>query len=274
MIRLLNAGFTRLRKNKIFWISSAFSVILALGMVFMGFNDIKKYNSIVEVEQLMLNYSIVAGIVIAVFTSLFLGSEYSDGAIRNKVIIGHKRPSIYLSNLTITIAVSLFLYLLFIAVAALVGIPLLGQINMELSLLASILGCIFVAVIAYAGIFTFLAMIISNKTTTAIVSILSAFVMLMFALTCTSILEAPENILETSIVNGEFESRAVPNPKYPSEGKRKLYQFFLDVNPTGQMLQLTREFNKNMYLLPLYSSGILVVFTGAGLILFKKKSLK
>ena len=102
MIKLLNAGFTRLRKSKLFCILTIFSIVFALCMIYTQYSDMKKYGSVIEVEQIMLNYATMIGIIIAIFTSLFLGVEYSDGAIRNKISIGHKRISIYLSNFIIT----------------------------------------------------------------------------------------------------------------------------------------------------------------------------
>ena len=116
MIKLLRAGFTRLRKNKVFWLLTIFSIGLALFMIYTRYSDMKKYGEVIEVGQLMLNYSTMIGIVIAIFTSLFLGVEYSDGAIRNKISIGHKRINIYLSNLIIITITSLFSYLLFLVI--------------------------------------------------------------------------------------------------------------------------------------------------------------
>ena len=83
MIKLLNAGFTRLRKNRLFWILTAFSIGLALLMVYAKYNDMRNYGDTIEAEQLMLNYATIIGVVISIFTSLFLGVEYSDGVIRN-----------------------------------------------------------------------------------------------------------------------------------------------------------------------------------------------
>lgn len=274
MIKLLNAGFTRLRKNKLFWLLTIFSIVLALFMIYTQYNDMKTYGYLIEVEQLMFNYSTMVGIVIAIFTSLFLGVEYSDGAIRNKISIGHKRSNIYLSNLLITTITSLFSYILFIVVVAIIGIPLFGGITMEFSKLLILLGCIFATVIAYSSIFTFIAMIISNKTITAIVSIMLAFGLMIVALTCFNILATQEYIQEGSLVNGEMKFEEVKNPKYPSEEKKQLCQNLLDINPAGQMFQLAGRTSPNIKILPIYSLGIIVIFTGAGLVLFKKKELK
>ena len=119
MIKLFDAGFTRLRKNRLFWILSLFSIALAFFMIYTRYWDRKVYHDVIEVEQIMLNYSTMIGIVIAIFTSLFLGVEYSDGAIRNKISIGHKRTNIYLSNLIIISITSLFSYILFMLVKSL-----------------------------------------------------------------------------------------------------------------------------------------------------------
>lgn len=274
MNKLLNAGFERLRKNKLFWLLTIFSIVLALFMIYTRYSDMKTYGDVIEVEQIMLNYSTIAGIVIAIFTSLFLGAEYSDGAIRNKISIGHKRSSIYLSNLLITSITSLFSYILFIVTAAIIGIPLFGGITISISKLLMLLGCIFVTVLAYSGIFTFIAMMISNKTITAIVSIMLAFGMMMAALTCLNILESPEFIQAGALVDGEMKFEEVPNPKYPSEEKKKVCQTLADIIPAGQMFQLAGRTAPDLKILPLYSLGEFIVFAGAGVLLFKKKELK
>lgn len=274
MIKLLNAGFTRLRKNRLFWLLTLFSIVSALFMIYTQCSDLKRYGTALEVEQLMVNYSTIIGIVIAIFTSLFLGVEYSDGAIRNKISIGHKRTNIYLSNLIIVTITSLFSYILFLGIIAVVGIPLFGSITIPISRLLMLLGCIFVTIIAYSSIFTFIAMIISNKTITAIVCIMLSFGMMMVALTCFNILEAPKTIQEATMVNGETKIEELPNPKYPSDSKKKVCQTILDINPAGQMYQIASRSSANLKILPLYSLGILVIFTGAGLVLFRKKELK
>lgn len=274
MNKLLKAGFTRLRKSRIFWLMTLFSVCWALFVIYTQYSDMKRYQEVIEMEQVFLFYATTIGIVISVFTSLFLGVEYSDGTIRNKIIIGCKRADIYLSNLLITSAAALYSYLLYIAIVAAIGIPLFGGITIPVSKLLMTLGCVFAAVIAYSGIFTFAATLISNKAITAIVSVLLAFGMMMAALTCFSILEAPEVVPSGSLVDGEIEFEEIPNPKYPSEEKRKVCQILLDINPAGQMYQLGGRDVPDLKVLPIYSLGEFIVFAGAGILLFRKKELK
>ena len=75
------------------------------------------------------------------------------------------------------------------------------------------------------------------------------------------------------IIIEETKIEEVPNPKYPSPEKRKMYQTLLDIIPSGQTLQM-QERDSNLEILLVYSLGILVVFTGSGLVLFNKKELK
>lgn len=274
MIKLLNAGFCRLRKSKLFWMITIFSMVFALFMIYKSYGDMKKYNEVIEVEQLIFIYSTMVEIVIAVFTSLFLGVEYSDGAIRNKISIGHKRTNIYLSNLIITVVTSLFSYVVFMLVILSLGIPLFGGFTMAMSTLLALIGCIFVAILAYASIFTFMAMLISNKTITAIASILLAFGLMMAALVCLSVLETQEYVQSGSLVDGEMKFEEIRNPKYPSETKKKVCQVLLDMNPAGQCFEIVGKMAPNLKILPVYSLGILVVFTSFGLVFFKKKELK
>lgn len=276
MIKLLNAGFERLRKNKIFWLLTLFSIGIALFMIYTQYSNMKKYGETIEVEQLLLNYSTMIGIVIAIFTSLFLGVEYSDGAIRNKISIGHKRLNIYLSNLIIVTITSLFSYVLFMIVVSIIGIPLFGGITMEITTLLKLIGCIFVAILSYSGIFTFIAMIVSSKIITAITSIMLAFLMIFYSLMAFDRLSQPEYI-DSLIMKDNGEERIIEkikNNHYLKGDKKKLVQLSIDIIPAGQMFQIVGRTVPNLRILPLYSLGVFVIFTGTGMLLFKKKELK
>ena len=159
-------------------------------------------------------------------------------------------------------------------VIAIVGIPLFGTITMPMLTLLKLIGCIFVTIIAYSSIFTFIAMMISNKTITAIVSIMLVLGLMIFSVTSLNILSAQEYIQSGSLVDGEMQFQKERNPRYPSEDERKVHQILIDINPAGQMFQIAGRVAPNLKVLPLYSLGIIVIFTGAGLVLFKKKELK
>ena len=274
MIKLLDAGFTRLRKNKLFWILLSFIILFALYVNFINYSNMKNYSATIDFGNFPFYYPTMIGVVIAIFTSLFLGVEYSDGIIRNKISIGHKRINIYLSNLIIITVTSLVSYILYLGVVSSIGIPLFGTDGLVFKELIIRILITFVTIIVYSSIFTFLASVISNKTITAIVSIIFAFLLMMVALTCFNVLESPKYINEVTMINGETKIEQVLNPKYPSEKKRKIYQYLLDINPAGQMYQIAGRNTSDLKIFPLYSLGIIIVFTTTGLVIFKKKELK
>lgn len=123
-------------------------------------------------------YTLWTGIVLSVFCSLFIGTEYSDGTIRNKIIVGHTRTAVYLSNLVVCMTAGVFICLSCVAASLLVGIPLLGYFQSDIRILLLLLLCSFVMSFAYAGIFTLIAMLNQNKAIVAVFCILGAFILL------------------------------------------------------------------------------------------------
>lgn len=273
LIKLLNAGFMRLRKNKIFWLLSIFSIGFALVLINGQYQNMKTYGETVEIGSLIVSYPMLIGIIIAIFISLFLGVEYSDGAIRNKISIGHKRNNIYLSNLIISSIVSVFFYVIFLLITIAIGLPLFGVGTIPISVILNKIFVLILVIIAYSSIFTFVAMMCSNKTVIAITTILLSFGMIFFATYCYNILTTPEYIQVAALVDGETKFKEEYNPKYPSKEKRKVYETLLDIIPAGQTIQIQKR-NSNLEILLGYSLTIIVVITSSGFILFKKKELK
>jgi len=158
-----------------------------------------------------------------------------------------------------------------------IGIPLFGKITISIPRLLKLIGCIYLMIVSYCSIFTFLMMLISNKAITAIISVVLAFGMLICALINLSVLSESEYIHTADIINmetSEFVYKEVPNPKYPSEQKKKVHQTLLDINPAGQAFQIVGRTVPNLNILPIYSLGIIILFTSFGIRLFKKKELK
>ncbi len=98
MKKLLSANFSRMRKSRSFWLLAAFCFLLGafayslaaynvrvLGLGWMEFNAHNYF---------YLQMTCI-GAVMAVFASFFLGTEYADGTIRNKLTAGHDRVGVY-----------------------------------------------------------------------------------------------------------------------------------------------------------------------------------
>ena len=91
MIKLLNAGFTRLKKDKLFWGLTIVVVVFSLFILYNAYSDMKKYGGNINIDGYFFNVGSLIGVAIAIFASVYIGNEYSNGTLRNKIVIGHKR---------------------------------------------------------------------------------------------------------------------------------------------------------------------------------------
>ncbi len=91
MGKLVASIFSRLMKNGLFWF--LFVVLFLFGMYN---SSSESTSSTCSLDGCLFEFTPLMGIISAIFISLFIGSEYSDGVIRNKIITGHSRSSLYL----------------------------------------------------------------------------------------------------------------------------------------------------------------------------------
>lgn len=274
MSKLLSANFMRLRKEKIFWV--LFFFMCALGIAFPTLIKIDEIRTgfVNTIDNAFGQYALFIGIVMAIFCSFFIGQEYSDGTIRNKIISGKKRTDIYFANFVTCTIVSVIICGGFFLMYLLVGIPLLGFFSLDMKIVVQLFLTVIFLSIAFVAIYTLIAMSCSNKAVTAVTCILLAFLFLFFGMQLNKMLSQPEAVLGMTIEDGVQVSKEFPNPNYLNAEERKVVQFAYDFTPGGQVAQCVSMDAVNLPLLPLYSSVIALSTTGIGLFYFKKKDLK
>lgn len=275
MYRLLNAGFERIKKNRVFWGCVFVTIGIAMFMLVSNYLDMKNDNTQISTSELVSNYLPMIGLFIAIFTGLFVGTEYSDGTIRNKIIAGHKKKNIYLSNFIISSLVAIIFQIVWTIFVLIIAIPVFGKPIIELNQL--IITCIdsIMFIIAYSAIFNFISVLSCNKTISAVTCILIFFIMLGVTVSAINIIQTPETVQQGGLNpdTGVVSFKEVPNPKYPSESKRQFYQRIVDIIPMGQAFSLGAGLPTNVYMLPVYSISLIIIFNGAGVYLFRKKDL-
>lgn len=277
MNRLLCANFARLKKDKVFWLGILFMAGYGAFLMFGNYMDAKRYGERFYIDNIFFSYSIMVGIVSAVFCCLFLGTEYSDGTIRNKLMVGHTRGRIYLANLIVCTAAGLLMTLSFLITAAGIGFPLFGFFVAKGETVLATLAGTLLMVIAFTSVFTFLSMMIQNKAVAAVTVVMTVFVLLFTAIYLSSALNSPEMYEGYTYTDDEgnvVEQEAQPNPSYVSGTKRKVYEALMDILPTGQSLQYATMSAVHVWQLPAYSVLIAIVTTGAGIVVFRKKDIK
>ncbi len=75
--------------------------MLAAGIFFpvMRYMDMRQTQTINRIDNGFFGCALFIGIVMAVFCSLFIGTEYSEGTIRNKIIIGQKKEALFICQI-------------------------------------------------------------------------------------------------------------------------------------------------------------------------------
>ena len=226
--------------------------------------DMRQTQTINRIDNGFFGCALFIGIVMAVFCSLFIGTEYSEGTIRNKIIIGQKRGTVYLSNFITCSLVSVVMCMAFFIPYLCIGIPLLGFFEMDIKIVLLFAVTVLMTAIVFSSIFTLISMLNNNKAVTAVICILTAFLFLIIGAQLHKMLSEPETNM----------ALVMTNPKFLDGGGRKTVQFFYDFLPGGQVVQCTSLETENLSLLPVYSLVIVVLTTSAGMFFFKKKELK
>ena len=279
MSRLLCADFAKLKKNRFFWLCIIGMVGFGLFMKIMEYITMQQYaDEAPPLDSMLSVYSMVIGFLTAAFVSLFVGTEYSDGTIRNKIIIGHSRAAIYFSNLIACSAAGFFMYLAYLLPALAAGIPLCGIKTADFRYLAGMILCSFIMTLAFTSLCTLAGMLCQNKAMTAVITILSVCLLFAASVYISAKLNEPETYPEISAFADDgsvIDARDVPNPGYVRGTQRQIYEFLDEFLPTGQSVILTRgDKGASFLLMSAYSAGITAVAAGMGIFIFRKRDIK
>lgn len=275
MNKLLAANFMCLRKNKCFWAGMVLMLAVGIYLPVMRYISAKSDGFIYNVDTCLCFCAVFAPIVLSVFCSLFVGTEYSDGTLRNKIMVGHQRLFIYLAGLLVNMAAALLLCAVFFITYLCVGIPLLGFFETEPRIVLLFVLAVLVLCITCTSIYNMISILCNSKAVSAVICILCVFIMLMAGSYINSRLQEPETYPGyTYEINGEVQSQEEEkNPHYLKGTERKVYEFLYDFLPGGQMVQCSVMEAENPLLLVGYSVTILVVTTFGGIVLFRKKNI-
>lgn len=292
MIKLLRGDFIRLFKSKIFWLGFVFMFGFSLFAVYVNWRNLQispdYYN---PPDGILLTGATYISIVIAIFTGIYIGVDYSNGTIRNKHVMGHSRVAMYLSNLIICVTASVIMHIAYIAVlVGAVGMGIINEFEMSTGNIAALTFTSVFSVSAISAILLFVCMLISSRSAGVVSAIILSIMLVATAGHVDSSLREKEYATNYAITIAEDGGMAykpqefVKNPKYLTGAKRKVYEFANDFLPVNQICQLTYgdpsvsseniEKNDNNAWFPLYSLSLIVLITTAGIIIFRKKDLK
>ncbi len=279
MSKLVSANFSRVFRNKYFWIClivvCAMASSIAIG--FTQDNPWCKEQISHETKRVCFKYTPLLAGIVAMFVSLFVGEEYGNKTIRNKVAAGYSKGKIYGANWLVCVVVGGAYYLLFFLIIALPIAPWAGLLKYNGNIVAEFLKGMFIdlfAIFAVVSIAVFISMLVKNRVASlASVMVMSVLLFLLSVITYDGIREQEFKMVidtETGTVS------QVKNPDYEDGVKRVVCQAIMDIQPFGQMglVLVNRATEARVVLLPIYSCLIMALSTWGGACLFSKKDLE
>ncbi len=269
MLKLLRANFFCLRRSRAFWICASAAFVLPAFYLLRADAD-----SAQTLEQHLLQVFPFLPILHAALISLFLGLEYQDGTLRNKLIAGHSRGHIYLAFL-ITDIIGCFGILLAWALSGLAGIAKFGWFAAPVGELLLSGALILLLTAAVAAALTLLCMLVPNRAASAVAAILLMFGLIALGSAIYNALCEPEMLSAAIItVNGFEVGDPMPNPNYISGLLRNIYQIAVDALPTGQAILLANQELAHPFFSLSASACLMLLTSTAGMLAFRRKDLK
>lgn len=273
MNKLLRANLARLFRSWVFWILTA---LMALdGGVYTALRNSRVPDEVVPLDRSLFTFFIPAALFLAIFTALFLGTEYSDGTIRNKLAVGHGRGKVYCANLIVCLLAGLVFCAAYLLPYLALGIPLLGEPTRPTAELATSLACGLGAILAFGGLLVTVAMLCSSKAVSAVLCFMLVMVLLITGLSIQDRLEEPERITAYEVsVEGGMTWKDEPNPLYVGGTARKVLEALNDALPGGQLYRIQDGPLTHPARMAGWDGALMLLSTLGGILVFRRKNLK
>ena len=286
MRNLLSAEFLRMFKSLTFKLCLLFSAGLGAFMVLVRWMDVITHPDIYA--ELGVEYRNVDGLIfvggvylifaIAVFIGSFVGREYSDGTIRNKITAGHTRCAVYVSKFIVCAVADTILHGLYIIVVIALGNLLIGGTTFTVEEIVTRTIVSTMPVIAMTAFLLLFSMLIQSKAVGSVVCLLATVFMLFATIYIFQKLEAPEYYDAYQYIDentGEIVSvEKEKNYNYLTGTKRKVYEELNKALPSSQLYQIAMNNMDNLGEKMFYNCLIVCLGVGGGTIIFRKKNLK
>ena len=278
MRNLFYAALFRGKNKSLLFKELAIAVFLSVFLILNGYFQTNLTNAyIYKLIARFFGYAPFAGFFTAVFSAHLWGADYEYGTIRNKLICGHTRESLYLSNLLLTTCAGLLVTLAWLLINGTLGIALLGRASLTLStreLLVLILTSMLM-VFSFSSIFCLLASMTANRTFSLLICLAAAAAMILVGMLLYNPFSEPEYSSGWMWLADKPAERWHPkNLQYISGPRRTLLEFLICLTPGGQSVILCEEGAEHLIFLPLCSCLVTLISSLTGILCFRKKDIK
>lgn len=218
---------------------------------------------ILTAGYVLLSYLPIPTLILAPLLSLYLGADYGSSTLRNKLIVGHTRRSVYLADLLACVLTAVTLDAVYLVLSGFLCVGPILEISGRLLRFPPGRMLLWAAVLllargAWAAVVKLVVTVLGNRTAASIIILLLA---VAAALVSTTGIDEIGYLSRNLMVDG-------------NAGRMAGWQLALDILPTGQYYQISRLDTPNLWRMPLLSLAVIAASTGAGLVLFRRKDLK
>ncbi len=279
MSSLLSAGIHRYRRSAVFWVMLL--TALVLGAITGAIAD--------SSSQLNAAYLFGLFLVSAIQISLMIGAEFNNGAFRNKLIAGHSKGKVFLSELLLSLTSATVLFIAHYGAFVLLNLSRFDRL--ETVETAQVIFGAWLMHLAFAAVCTAVCFFIPyNSAIAAVVNIILVIVMMFAAAELHLKLNEREyNTVYVADENGNMVAKDEINPGYipPDSAEYAVIHGVYYLMPCGQLndyqyalsdLWNDREPNEkyleDLKTAPIYSFTAMILFSAAAYLCFRKKDLK
>lgn len=274
MRNLLSANIRRLLKNKILWLCAAAMLLFTVFLMLQAARVDALRDRGRNLDYYYFHTLPYFGLFLSVFVSLFLGTEYEDGVIRNKIVVGHKRKNIYLANLITCFAGSFVIFMAW-AIGGLAGIPHFGIWEAGISGYCGFFIASLCSVLSITAILVLVSQLITSRAVNGVTSVFAAIGLIVLASMIYNMLCEPETISDMILVNGQIQmTDPGPNPMYIGGTLRTVFEICLRILPTGQQILIADREIIDPFIFPVFSLLVVIFVSAIGMRAFRKKDLK
>lgn len=276
MANLLRSNLKRMIKHPALWTCTALQIILTFIMTIKAKASPDFHFRLDSVFGMSVTFwgFAYSEIMIFVMGSLILGGDYQNNTLRNKLITGYSRESIFFSQfLTLLTASSIMFFarLLFFCVFS---IPLLKPFEFRSEYLWAVFFISLFSIVMYSAFVTFVISLSQSVTKTLVICI-SLFLIMMFLFLGGFI---PPKYNESEYLSQAIVSRNNYNGYDWATGSvieyAGFYKFLFEFFPSGQALMIWDEKSLCLWHILLYLGLQTFALLTGGALIFKFRNLK
>ncbi|MDE6670763.1 MAG: ABC transporter permease [Ruminococcus sp.] len=270
MFKIISSDFMRLKKDTLFWLCIAVMFIFGLVGSISMYIDKKEAGDFCA-ENVAFGFPMLSGILCGVFCGMFQGEEFSEGTIRNKIISGHKRRDIYISQVLVCISAGLLMCIAYIIPSLIIGMVFMGGFQ-ELSNI-EVIGYYLTGLLQISVCVTLFSLIITSvqkKTLGIALCFLVAIIIMYVSIDIHNCLVVPEYTYMFDSGTMEYGK----NPRYPDDNERRILTLIFEILPAGQAYQLCYRFAENIVYMISGDIILCIIFVLSGMSVFSRKDLK